>query len=157
MNSNNMRNKSAEKNGFLWAACRGSIIGALTSFVAVLVLSGAALLMEDPKKLITAFAYGALLVGAFVGGFSSAKLDKDRSAVSAFMGGVGYVLLLWLVSLAFRANAMYPVTPIFMILAYIGCTAVSFIGGLAVRGKRGGVKFSRKNPTTLVRGQLGRR
>ena len=133
------------------------LIGAASAFLASLGLSGAALMMDDPKRFTAIFAYAALFVGAFVCGISAVKLDLQRSMLSSLVGGVGYVLLLWLISLAMRARAEHPVTPLFMLAMYICCVLVSLLGGLSGRGRKTYVDANKKNPTALMRRQLGRR
>lgn len=157
MKSNTVRDESRGGTDFLWAALRASLIGAFAAMMLALAFSAAALAMTDPDKFVGIFGYAALFLGAVISGIVSVKLDSGRSLLTSLVGGAGYVLVLWLVSLFFRAAAENAVSPLAMALIYIGCIAVSMLGGLMGRGKKWKIGSSKNNPTDIVRKQLGRR
>ncbi len=156
MKSNTARDESRGGTEFLWAALRASLIGTFAAVLLALIFSAAALAMTDPDKLVGVFGYAALFWGAALTGIVSVKLDSGRSLLAALVGGVGYVLILWLISLFFRAAAENAVSPLIMALMYAGCIAVSMLGGLMGRGKKRKIGASKNNPTDIVRKQLGR-
>lgn len=152
-----MRDESVGSAAFLGAAFRGMLCGIGTAVGLALILSAAALAQEDPDSVIVIFAYASLLLGALICGLASMRSDRGHGMLTPLVGGAGYVLVLWLVSLFFRANAENAVPPIGMALGYLGCLAVALAGGLIVRPRRGRVNPAKGNPTALVRKQLGRR
>ncbi len=157
MKSNTARDESRGGTDFLWAALRASLIGTFAAVLLALIFSAAALAMTDPDKLVGAFGYAALFLGAVISGIVSVKLDSGRGLLTSLVGGAGYVLILWLISLFFRAAAENAVSPLAMVLIYIGCAAVSVVGGFMGRGKKRKIGASKNNPTDIVRKQLGRR
>ncbi|MBQ8551552.1 MAG: TIGR04086 family membrane protein [Clostridia bacterium] len=157
MKGNFKRDESAGSAAFLGAALRGVLIGIGTAAVLTLILSAVALAQEDPDRFTGIFAYAALFIGALACGLASMKLDREHGMISPLIGGAGYVLVLWLVSLFFRADAVNAVSPLAMSLGYLGCIAAALAGGLIGRPKRVRIDTAKKNPTALVRKQLGRR
>ncbi len=150
-------NESFGSAAFIGAALRGMLIGIGTAAALALILSAVALAQEDPDSVIGMFAYASLFAGAFVCGLASMKSDCEHGMISPLVGGAGYVLVLWLISLFFRGNAENAVPPLGMALGYLGCLAVALAGGLIGRPRRGRIDSAKKNPTALVRKQLGRR
>ena len=156
MNGNTVRDESFRGTDFLWASFRASLIGTFAAAVLALAFSAAALAVTDPDGLVGILGYAALFLGAVVSGIASVKLDSERRMLTSFVGGAGYVLILWLVSLFLRADAANPVTPPVMALMYAGCIAAATLGGLMGRGRKRRVGASKNNPTDIVRKQLGR-
>lgn len=139
------------------SALRGMIAGIILTVLLLLLLSAIALSLEDPDTVTGAFAYAALALGSLVSGIAAGSGDSEHRIPASALGGVGYVLFLWLVSLFFRAEAQNAVSPVYTLLCYIGCVAVSLIGGTVTRPRRVRTNGGKRSPTALLRGRLGRR
>lgn len=119
--------------GLLPAALRGLLAGIILAAILALILSGVAVSMDDPSKLLEVFALASLFIGAFADGLFAAKAFPDGGLAAGVLGGALYVLLMWLVSLFLRGGATNAASPLMMALGYAGCIAVSALGGLLGR------------------------
>ncbi|MBQ8509293.1 MAG: TIGR04086 family membrane protein [Clostridia bacterium] len=152
------RSSPDELGGLFAGVARGCICGLIVVIALTLILTAVSLSMEDPDRLLRAFALTALFVGAAVSGFASAKFARENGLLAGLLGGVLYVLIVWLISVFFRGSADEEsvMPPLWMALGYGICLAASLFGGLLGRGRRMKVGEGRKNPAAMARRQLGR-
>ncbi len=134
---------------------KGTLFGVLSAAVLAFVFTFVALMREDPDKLLGGLAYAALFIGALVSGIASPKSDVNPVFSSALAGG-GYALVIWLASMPYRAGGNPEISPVISLLLYLGCIAVSVVGGLVFRRRSAKLSSLRKSPAAAVRKQLGR-
>ena len=151
------KDESYTLGGLLLAAFRGVLFGIGGAALLALVMTAVALMTKDPDKLVGILAYAALLIGAFVCGVTALRSDENHSIAAPLIGGAGYVLVLWLVSLFFRGDTVTPVPPIWMAVGYAVCVLISLVGGLIARPRRMRVGEGKNSPAAQIRRQLGRR
>lgn len=150
------RDESHDIGALLLSGLKGTLIGVASVVVLALILTAAALAFPDPDSVVGAFAYAALGIGALACGIAAVRADAARSIVGAVIGGVGYVLILWLVSLFMRDGAE-TMPPALTAVAYAVCVIASMLGGLIARGRRIRIGEGKNSPTALMRKQLGAR
>ena len=154
-NSKHGDEKNKEKSG-VFGIIRGSLIGVASAFLSALVFTLVALMNEDPEKLAYGLAYAALAIGALMAGVASEK-EGINPALASFLSGVGYVLIIWLASIPFRADGDPGISPVVSLLVYLGCAAVSAVFGLLFRRRPATLASMRRSPAAAVRKQLGNR
>ncbi len=141
------------------AALKGVLLGIALAALLMLVISALLLTATDPEPLIGWLSAATLLIGAFACGISSVRADSSRSALTGFVSGALYVLVMWLISLFFRGNESEPISSLGLAIGYAACVAASFVGGLLARGsnsKRMRPREGKHSPTALARRQLER-
>lgn len=154
--ANNIKKDEPDSlSGLFGAALRGLAAGLVCVIALALILSAAALALEDPMRLLEAFALAALFIGAFVDGFTAARALREGGIVVGLTGGALYVLVIWLVSLFFRGgeNAA-AVSPLWLALGYLGCVAIALLGCIAGRPRAKRVREGSKSPAALARRHL---
>ena len=156
MTNTKSKDEASPIGGMLFSALKGALVGIGTSSLLALIFTAVALMTRDPDRLIGIFAYAVLFISSLAGGISSVKADSEQRLLSAFLGGTGYVLILWLLSLFFRADTAEPLPPILMASGYAGCIAAAFIGALIAKPRRMRIKDG-SNVTAQVRRQLIKR
>ncbi|MCI8387646.1 MAG: TIGR04086 family membrane protein [Clostridiales bacterium] len=158
MANNLTRDEPDGLQSLLGAALRGLIAGIIVILILALILSAAALSMDDPASMLEIFAIAALFIGAVVCGFVSAKSYPDAAFIAGLLGGAFYVLFIWVISLFFRGDSgdvsRELVSPLWMALGYIGCIALSMLGGLLGRKRKQRIGDGNKSPAALARRQL---
>ena len=148
------RDESRDIGALLAASLKGMLFGIAAALLLSLALTAAALAFADPNSVIGAFAYTALGIGAMICGLAAVRADLSHSLTAALIGGGGYVLVLWLVSLIMR-NGGETVPLLWTLIAYAACVIASLIGGLLSRGRRVHIGEGKKSPAALVRRRLG--
>lgn len=152
MAKNRSRDEQTSAGGILGAALRGLIAGIAVIIVLSLILTAAALGMDDPSRLLRVFALGTLFVGAVVCGVFAGMSCRDGAAAAGLVGGAAYVLILWLISLFFRGNQSAAASPLWSAVGYAVCLVLSLMGGFAVRRRGYGGSISQgKNPAAAAR------
>ncbi len=153
---NSKTGDSKSSGGLPLGIVKGTLFGVLSAAVLAFIFTFAALMTEDPDKLLGGLAYTALFIGALVSGIVSPKSDVNPTFSSAMSGG-GYALVVWLASMPYRAGGEPGISPVISLLLYLGCIAVSAVGGLIFRRRSPKLASLRKSPAAAVRKQLGRR
>lgn len=143
--------------GLLLAALRGVLFGIGGAALLALIMTAAALMTKDPDKLIGILAYAALLAGALICGITALRADENHSIAASLIGGAGYVLILWLISLFFRGDTVSPVPSVWMAVGYAVCVLTALVGGLLARPRRMRVGEGKNSPAAQIRRQLGHR
>lgn len=149
--------ESAELKGMFLASLRGTLVAVGLTVLLAIIMTAVALMTKDPDSIIGIFAYAALVIASLLGGITSIKADTEQRLGASLLSGVGYVLIIWLLSLFFRADTLEPVSPLWAIIGYIGCIALSLVGGVIVRPKQTRIKEGKNNVTAKLRRQLGKR
>ena len=150
------RDEASPLGEMIFAALKGTLVGIGTSALLSLILTAIALMTKDPDKLIGIFAYAALFISALACGISSVKSDSEQRLLTAILGSAGYVLIVWLLSLFFRADTAEPLPPVWMTVGYVGCIITAFLGALIAKPKRMRVRDG-SNVSAQVRRQLTKR
>ncbi len=150
------RDDSPSIGGMFFAPLRGMLIGIGITALLSLVFTVVALMTKDPDSLIGLFAYAALFVGSMTCGILSVKSDSEQRLFSGLIGGIGYVLVIWLLSLFFRADTAEAMSPVWMTVGYLGCILTAFIGALIAKPKRTNIKDG-NNMAAQMRRQLTKR
>ncbi len=134
------RDDSPSLGGMFFAPLKGMLIGIGITALLCLVFTAVALMGKDPDRLIGFFAYAALFVGSMTCGILAVKSDTQQRLFSGIIGVVGYVLVIWLLSLFFRDDAAEVLPPVWMAAGYLGCILTAFIGALIAKPKRTHIK-----------------
>lgn len=151
------KDESAGVKELLFASLRGTLIGIAATLLSSLIMTAVALMTKDPEGLIGIFALASLVVGSLLGGITANKADTEQRLGSSLVSGGGYVIILWLVSLFFRADTPEPTSPLLAVVVYLGCIAVSLLGGIVARPKQTRIKEGKSNAAARLRRQLGKR
>lgn len=152
----NSKNGDKKEKTALFGILRGSLIGALAALLSALIFTLVAFQNEDPEKLIGGLAYAALAIGAIAAGAFSEK-EGMNPVLAAFLSGGGYALIIWLVSIPFRADGESGMPPIISLLIYLGCAAASALFGFLLKRRPAKLTSMRRSPAAAVRKQLGGR
>ena len=151
------KDESAELKGMFFASLRGALIAVALTVLLAIIMTAVALMTKDPDNIIGIFAYATLVISSLLGGITSIKADTEQRLGASLLSGVGYVLVIWLLSLFFRADTLEPVSPLWATVGYIGCIALSLVGGIIARPKQTRIKDGKNNVTARLRRQLSKR
>ena len=147
---------SQSPGGMILTSLRGTLVGIGTAALLALILTAVSLFMRDPDKLLDIFAYASLVIGAFTCGIASASSGGENKLLSALVSGIVYSVLLWLISLFFRASTEEPLSAMWTLLGYIGCVLSALLGGFIVAPKKARIKDS-GDVTAEIRHRLKKR
>ena len=150
------RDDSAPLGGMFFAPLKGMLFGIGVTSLLSLVFTLIALMGKDPDSLIGFFAYAALFAGSLICGILAVKSDPDQRLFSGLLGGIGYVLVIWLLSLFFRGDTPEALPPLWMAVGYLGCILTALIGALIARPKRAHIKDG-SNTAAQMRRRLTKR
>ena len=151
------KDESAGVKELLFASLRGTLIGIAATVLSSLIMTAVALMTKDPESVIGIFALVSLVIGSLLGGIIANKTDTEQRMGASLVSGGVYVIILWLLSLFFRADTPEPTSPLITVVGYIGCIAVSLIGGIIARPKQARIKEGKSNAAARLRRQLGKR
>lgn len=157
MATNRSRDEQNQLGGMFGAALKGLFAGVVTIIALSLILTAAALGMDDPSRLLRVFALGSLFIGAAVCGIFAGMSFRDTAAAAGIVGGAAYVLLLWLISLFFRGNQSAAASPVWSAVCYAICIVLALMCGFAVRRRGGEYGVSRKSPAFEARRRAAKR
>ncbi len=151
------KDEAAGVKELLTASLRGTLASAALALLLTLVLTAVALMTKNPDSLIHVFAYAVLAITSLIGGITASKADSGQRLGASLIGGYGYVLVMWLLSLFFRSDTAGSVSPLLTVSVYIGCIALSLVGGIIAKPKQTRIKEGKNSVTARLRRQLGKR
>ncbi|MBQ8250187.1 MAG: TIGR04086 family membrane protein [Clostridia bacterium] len=151
------KDEAAGLRELLFASLRGILIAVAATLLLSLILTAVALMTKDPKGLIGIFAYAVLIIASLLGGVTASKTDTEQRLGASLVSGGGYVLVMWLFSLFLRSDTSESASPLWTVIVYIGCIALSLVGSVVARPKRTRIKEGKNSVTARLRRQLGKR
>lgn len=117
---------------------------AIAFFTAALLLFAFALFLvrsDDPMKMLALFAYAAMFVGGFAGGYTAVRFNGSDGIVCGALTGGLYAIIIVFVSLFIPGDGCGALCKVVVALSV---TAVSAIGGFAGLPKRTSPEKRRK-------------
>lgn len=109
---------------FIVKSLKGCAVGIAASLILTLVFGVIASKTKDPGALITILSHLARCGGAFVCGFSSARMNREKGLVCGFTGGALFSFV-FLIATAFGGGD-FPAA----LIACLVCVALSVLGGI---------------------------
>ena len=116
-------------------ALKGCTIGICSAIPLLLAACALAMSTADPAALTGPLSYAVLLVGAFIGGIASTKINGSDGMLCGIMSGALYLLFVFLVSL-FLHNAEKEHANFILSLGLRSVTVLSAIIGACMADKK---------------------
>lgn len=133
-----VREKKGGKSGLVASLLKGFLSAAATGAAAVLIFCAAAMKFDDPDKAAPIFGIAAMLIAAFVGGFSTARSHRERGLWCGALFGLVFILLIASISLALghgiSTSAFAVAAPTAVIVSALG--GIGGVGGKKPRKRK---------------------
>lgn len=138
----------------LMSGLKGMIFGVLLALVLSLVFTAISLAFGDPRAAADLLSYVVLGASSLCVGIVAVRSDSEHRLTSALIGGIMYVLLLFVISLFMSADGTSPILRTIVWMLSIG---ICLLGGVIGRGRRVRVGEGKNSPTALARRRLAAR
>lgn len=111
---------------FLRPVIIGAVVGAIFCMVALLIMAAIMAAQDIPKSAITPMAVVAAALGAFIGGFVSARIAKEKG----ILFGAACGLLLYLLILVAGFAMLKEIRGVYAIVKLAVMVATGAVGGI---------------------------
>ena len=136
----------------LISGLKGMAVGILLTLVLSLIFSIVALGFGDPRKVSDLLSYITLAMSALGVGITAVRSDSEHRLTSALLGGIMYVLLLFVISMFMsKEGAPSPMLRTVVWALYIG---VCILGAWVSKGNRTRGRMPKNSPAALARRRL---
>lgn len=128
--------KSNIDTGFIVNVLIGSVIGALSTVLLIMIFAAVLAFTDIPEATVGFFGYLSVIAGGIIGGLISSRRCGRNGLMSGICTGLMMFIILFIVRMFFANLGSLTINTIFMLFAMLISSAFGGIAGVNMKWKK---------------------